>query len=700
MLDSKDKSTIFNINCLNDIASKKERNIVFWIGAGASKWRGYKLWGELASFMHSSYLRYEENYDKKVASKLLTSSEYPKYFSYCKSISKQRYHTILSGELSLKKTVPVYERFCQILQDISPSYILTTNVDGCLEASLDGYELIEKSDIERTALQIQSKKSFICKLHGSISSIESLVFTEEDYKELLSDNTYIHILKNILMESCVVFFGYSMADEYLVKILSENNNTKELFGDGPHFLVSSSDNNSLPSSVKTIKYLADIHTDHRSSILVADIIKSKRNEVITDDSGMDDKKSQYKSSYYISDVIPPGTWNSSQTIGVTGDNGIERSMIVGTGFINSELSSSVSTAMHDLVVGLICFNNIYLPLSSIAKIHDLFGSEIFWNLIEEDSLRFVHHQIDPAIIFPSEEDVSRGDIGFVSMLNQTTSEPISAADVIRNHISAVPGYEDSTEARFALLESKIEIFENSPGVNIADVIRSSLIYPSVKELLGMSDAIIPTSIPKWHVFSVLRVAHIVMAGVICEKLNIPALKIHFGGNILSGVIFSAVAARNWAADAASYIVTGRFSSDLGGAILSNPSLMQGILKFRSTQNAISLRNEILNELSVNNGGEVVASIEAGMKQSIPNVILEKARDELSSFLLAEEGSKIIPAIWGNPAHDDKALKLWRIRSNAEFKKYCDENKIGIYDACPCGSGEKLKFCCANSFNIN
>lgn len=201
-------------------------------------------------------------------------------------------------------------------------------------------------------------------------------------------------------------------------------------------------------------------------------------------------------------------------------------------------------------------------------------------------------------------------------------------------------------------------------------------------------------------FSVLRVAHIVMSGVVCEKLNIPALKIHFGGNILSGVIFSAVAARNWAADAASYVVTGRFTSDLGAAVSNDPSLMRGILKFRSTQSGISLREEILNELSVNSGGEVVASIEAGMKQSIPNVILEKARDELSSFLLAEEGSKVIPAIWGNPANDDKALKLWRIRSNAEFKQYCNENKIGIYDSCPCGSGEKLKFCCANSFNIN
>jgi len=700
MLDSKDKSTIYNINCLKDISLKKERNIVFWIGAGASKWRGYKLWGELASFMHSGYLKYEENYDKKVANELLNSCEYPKFFSYCKSISKQRYHTILSEELSLKKTTPVYERFCQMLQEINPFYILTTNVDGCLESSLDGYELIEKSDIERTALQIQSKKSFICKLHGSISSIESLVFTDEDYKDLLSNNAYKQNLKNILMESCVVFFGYSLGDEYLIKILSDNNDTKELFGDGPHFLVSSSDNNNLPSSIKTIKYLTDIHADHRSSILVADIIKSKRSEIKTDDNIMDDKKFQYKSSYYISDVIPPGTWSSSQTLGITSDSGIEKSMIVGTGFINSELSSSVSTAMHDLVVGLICFNQIYLPLSSISKIHDMFGSEIFWNLIEEDSLRFVHHQIGPAIIFPSKEEVSGGDIGIVSILNQNTFEPISTADEIRKHIAAVPGHENSTEARFELLESKIEIFENSPGVNIADVIRSSLIYPSVKELLGMSDAIIPTSIPKWHVFSVLRVAHIVMSGVICEKLNIPALKIHFGGNILSGVIFSAVAARNWAAEAASYVVTGRFSSDLGGAVLNDPSLMKGILKFRSTQNGISLRDEILKELSVNNGGEVVASIEAGMKQSIPNVVLEKARDELSSFLLAEEGSKVIPAIWGNPAYDDKALKLWRIRSDAEFKQYCNEKKIGVYDVCPCGSGEKLKFCCANSFNIN
>ncbi|MDT3778196.1 SIR2 family protein [Nitrospira sp. MA-1] len=650
--------------------------------------------------MHSGYLRYEESYDKEIAIKLLEFFEYPKFFSYCKSISKQRYHTILSEELSLKKTTPVYERFCQIIQGINPSYILTTNVDGCLETSLEGCELIEKTDIERIIPQIKINKSFICKLHGSISSIESIVFTEEDYKELLSNNAYQNILKNILMESCVVFIGYSMADEYLMKIISENNDIKELFGDGPHFLVSSSDNNNLPISVKTIKYFNDIHADHRSSILVADIIKSKRNIVVTDDYAYVNKKSQYKSSYYISDVIPPGLWTSSYTFVVKGADEIERNMIVGTGFNNSELSSSVSTAMHDLVVGLICFDHIYLPLASITKIYNLFGSVLFWNLIEEDSLRFVAHQIDAAVIYPNKEDITGGDIGIVSILNQTASKPISGTEEIRKSLAAVPGYEDITEARFALLASKIESFENSPGVNIADVIRSSLLYPSVKELLGISDAVIPTSVPKWHVFSVLRVAHIIMAGVTCEKLNIPALKIHFGGNILAGVIFSAVAARNWAAEAASYVVTGRFSSDLGGAVLNDPGLMQGILKFRNTQNGMSLRKEILNELSVNEGGEVVTSIEAGLRHCLPNAILENARDELSSFLLAEKGSKVIPAIWGNPAHDDKALKLWRIRSDAEFKKFCNVNKIGAYDACPCGSGEKLKFCCSNSFNLN
>jgi len=70
-------------------------------------------------------------------------------------------------------------------------------------------------------------------------------------------------------------------------------------------------------------------------------------------------------------------------------------------------------------------------------------------------------------------------------------------------------------------------------------------------------------------------------------------------------------------------------------------------------------------------------------------------------LLIADGvvSKMTHALWNNPAYAVKALSLWRNQSGNTLKRCCLRERIGMMDRCPCGSGEKLKFCCAESLDI-
>jgi len=83
-----------------------------------------------------------------------------------------------------------------------------------------------------------------------------------------------------------------------------------------------------------------------------------------------------ESRHFISDLAPPGTWVSSQTFRY-GPRGTDFLGYVGHGIAQSELPDDRSTAMHDLVVGLLCFDEVFVPLKSAYKVHDLVTSGLF-----------------------------------------------------------------------------------------------------------------------------------------------------------------------------------------------------------------------------------------------------------------------------------------------------------------------------------
>lgn len=185
---------------------------------------------------------------------------------------------------------------------------------------------------------IASKGQFIGKLHGSISSVRSTVFTTRDYEVLVGDEAFREVLRTLLTTCSVVFIGYSLRDQYLLDLLVRHAELLSLFGGGPHFLISAEERPNLPESVKVIRYRTDLHTDHRSGILAVELLSRPAEEA--DSLRYDRAKSPpLQSAHFLSDFYPGRTWTttSGQVLGLKGEDGAESQLVIGPTWTDEEL---------------------------------------------------------------------------------------------------------------------------------------------------------------------------------------------------------------------------------------------------------------------------------------------------------------------------------------------------------------------------
>src|SRR5271169_4630207 len=146
-------------------------------------------------------------------------------------------------------------------------------------------------------------------------------------------------------------------------------------------------------------------------------------------------------------------------------------MTLGLGFNIDEVPSPVSTAPYDLVVGLICFDFVYFPLSAIDKVHALLGSDFFWQLAQAEIIRFVHMQHEPAVM--SIEDSVIGDVGLVSITDPSSGKPQTPGYHIGRLLVPAPGRESIAEKLFSDLENKVIVFSEAENIDLAGLVRAS-----------------------------------------------------------------------------------------------------------------------------------------------------------------------------------------------------------------------------------
>lgn len=483
----------------------------------------------------------------------------------------------------------------------------------------------------------------------------------------------------------------------MIRLLNEDAASKSLFGSGPHFVVT---NQPIPvASLRRIGYLIKLHPDHRAALSVLDYIAQS---ATPQDSGIavvhkaaaskpvpDHIVPPGRTAYYISDLTPPGTWQTSQEISAKGGAG-EIKGSFGLGFTNDEVPFRESSALHDLVVGLVCFDYVYLPFSAIGPASILLGG-LFEELVGSDALRFIHNQAQIGVLFRKGEAV--GYLGNVVGGTPQGPEPAPLSDLIRKVFRPVLGREEAAEDTFEKLERVIAVYRRADEIDLPSLVRSALLMPAVSSLLGIGDAILPTQVPRWLRYPYLRLGHLVQTAALYTEYGIQAAKVPFGGVQLTTAAFGIQTAELQADHLASYIFSGPYNSDLGSLVRQDMSIMRGVSRFRASAEGESFRREIGQVLATEGGREFNASVNAGLSRSIPVAVLQRAQNRLLKLMTESARIARVPAVWNDARQSDSSTQYWRAKSQKMLVEKCTARGIGKNDPCICGSGEKLRLCC-------
>jgi hypothetical protein len=272
-------------------------------------------------------------------------------------------------------------------------------------------------------------------------------------------------------------------------------------------------------------------------------------------------------------------------------------------------------------------------------------------------------------------------------------DALTTREVIARQLAPAPGRESDAAARFALLESKTIRQDLSGSLNFANVCNGLFVSPTVRAALGISEATPVGLIPRWVAAPAMRVVQIARVGATCQALGVSSMKLMPGAAQVAQVAFATIAGGVVANEAASYVLTGQFEVVPEDAI-SNPDVWRAILKFRDSSAGSGLRDCVNACLLANQGAEIVAAIDASLKRALPRKVLTEARRAMSALLLASNSKLgITPGVWSD-AHDLwNGPAAWRSMTRTRLEGYLRERRLGPYDLCPCGSCEKIKYCC-------
>jgi hypothetical protein len=643
--------------------------------------------------MRRDFAKAVPGFKDNLAKSYIASEGYPDLFQLCSDMDRALYNRTLIDQFSSPTFGPVYGQLIEGLRKIAPLQIVTTNVDLCLEQQLGPIDVIERTDLERCGDSILSGTPFVAKLHGSISSIASIVFTKSDYQLVVRNSEFMAAVKSLFSMASVVFLGYGLKDDYVLNLIAENEEEHPLFGNGPHFRVTSSPG-PPENGVHLIGYKTAQHEDHRAAITVLNQIEQQRSpaifEVVSTPKFV--AQSRCESGFYISYFRPSGAHISGHAFEAVSTEGeLKINALVGLGFVEGELPDNVTVAFHDLAVGLTCFDRVFLPLNALYLLHDRATSEVFWALMDSGAIRFVDVVHQP--LYVSVPESLFGDVGVTVIRDPKQMEERSTMSEIRRIIKPAPGKEEEGNKRIDGLASRVERFADSMALNLGQMVRDALLLPRVSKLLGYSDYAVSSRIPRWLAYPTLRFAHLVETGLICNQLNIRASRVPFGGVSLLSAAFNIKPAEQTVFEYASFVMAGAFGSNLSTYIERNPGALLGLIKFRESTEGEALRREVSDRLDANDGTEFSAAIEGSLQRAIPTAVLQAARNKFSTLIKAESRAASADALWADKSTGDSSLWLWRARSRELLLGEAKARGVRSDSPCLCGSGDRLADCC-------
>ena len=111
-----------------------------------------------------------------------------------------------------------YDEEIKLLKNLKIDGVITTNWDTLAENIFDKYTIFTGQ--RELILSSTLNMGEIYKIHGCITKPDSMVLTDNDYKEFKERNPYLSAkLLTLFMEHPIVFMGYSMNDNNIIEIL-------------------------------------------------------------------------------------------------------------------------------------------------------------------------------------------------------------------------------------------------------------------------------------------------------------------------------------------------------------------------------------------------------------------------------------------------------------------------------------------------
>ncbi len=218
------------IDSIKEINKARTNNrLVIFVGSGVSNNSGVPTWKGLIETI-AKKINYNENCNgcdsietscpKEDCSERFnfTATEFlriPEY--YYQSASSDEYFQTISDTLKCDKESNAVD---EIILDIAPHHIITTNYDTLLENSASIKTANYKVIYEDKELLSNASDGYIIKMHGDIDRPETIVLKESDYIDYEHTHPLISTyIKSLLVNHTFMFVGYSLNDNNLNLII-------------------------------------------------------------------------------------------------------------------------------------------------------------------------------------------------------------------------------------------------------------------------------------------------------------------------------------------------------------------------------------------------------------------------------------------------------------------------------------------------
>jgi signal transduction histidine kinase/ActR/RegA family two-component response regulator len=212
--------------------------VVCVVGSGPSIAAGYPSWSELLLLMigecEKQLVGFKQGPELR---KLLKQGHLLEVADECAKLLAGHLYQDFFQRTFRKESIRPTKLHNQLTQ-LPFSAILTTNYDNLLErayilknrATAFPFVFTQKNVAQLPRLASE-RRFFIFKMHGDADDVQTIVLTEQDYKEVIhNDELYQTALSQILATRTMLFLGFGLRDDHLNLILGKQSALFKAYG--------------------------------------------------------------------------------------------------------------------------------------------------------------------------------------------------------------------------------------------------------------------------------------------------------------------------------------------------------------------------------------------------------------------------------------------------------------------------------------